>query len=889
MEFEAHSATFEQVLKELKTSKQGLADNEAKARLEKYGPNQLKEKKGESNLRKFLNQFNNLLVIILIAATIVSIAIGEDLDAAVIFSIVILNAILGFAQEYKAEKALEALKKLSSPTADVIRYGKTHRISASEVVPGDILVISEGDKIAADVRLIESISLKVNEASLTGESVPVAKIITPLKKEAVVADRKNMCFMGTNAVFGHGLGVVVGTGMKTEFGKIAELLQSTEEKQTPLQESLEKFGDFLGKLILGVVAIVFALGIYHGVELVTMFITAVSLAVAAIPEGLPAVVTITLAIGITQMAKRNAIIRKLPAVETLGATTVICSDKTGTLTKNEMTVRQMRVDKAKIEITGEGYDPRGNFLIGKKEIAPEQNKSIDLLLRIGVLCNNAKLENHSVIGDPTEGSLLVMAEKGGVKTELLGHKYPLIYEFPFESVRKRMTTVNQVEGKAVAHTKGATESVLAVCSKYYEQGKVKQLTAAKKKEILKEAEDMAWDALRVLAFAYKDVPSKKTYKIGEVEGGMTFVGLVGMIDPPRPEVKKAIMTCKTAGIDVKMITGDHQATAIAIAKEIGLMRNDKAVLSGEEIGKMSDTQLEKVVDKIDVFARVSPEEKLRIVRALNKIGHVTAVTGDGVNDAPALKEADIGIAMGITGTDVSKEAADMVLADDNFASIVSAVSYGRNIYQNIIEFVMYLLSCNTGEVLAVLLGVLFLPSLPLTAIELLWINLVTDGLPALALGIDPPEKDVMLRRPRKRTEPIMTQRRIFMMLFIGALVGLLTILSYLAASPLGVDKAETVAFTTIVMLEMTIVFTSKSERPVLERGLFDNKLLLLAVASSIFLQLIVLYVPYLDVLFGSYPLGALEWGGILLICLFLFASVEVVKYGFAAMDDRKRR
>jgi Ca2+-transporting ATPase len=886
-DFAAHAVNFDQVLKELKTSRHGLAENEAKARLERYGLNELKKKKGITPLQIFLSQFKNILVLILIGATIVSFAIGETLDAVVILIIVILNAVLGFVQEYKAERALEALKKFSSPTATVIRFGKLHKIDAKDIVPGDMVVISEGDRVPADIRLVESFSLKVNEASLTGESVPVAKVTDSLKENLGVADRKNMCFLGTNIVFGHGLGVAVNTGMRTEFGKIAELIQTAEERETPLQKSIGRFGRFIGALILVVIGAVFFLGIYKGIELATMFITAVSLAVAAIPEGLPAVVTITLAIGVQRMAKRNSIIRKLPAVETLGATTVICSDKTGTLTKNEMTVKEIRVDGRKIKITGEGYDPKGGFFIGKKEIDPEEYKTINLLFRVGVLCNNAKLENHSVIGDPTEGSLLVLAEKGGVKTELELNRYHLVHEFPFESVRKRMTTINKIEGKTVAHTKGAVESILSVCSKYHENGKIKTLTAAKKKLILKETDEMAWSALRVLAFAYKEVKAKKSYKISDVEDSMVFVGLVGMIDPPRPEAKAAILTCESAGIDIKMITGDHKATALAIAKEVGLMRHHGAVLTGEEISKLTDVQLEKVVNEIDVFARVSPEEKLRIVKALNNIGHVTAVTGDGVNDAPALKEADIGIAMGIIGTDVSKEAADMVLIDDNFATIVKAVEYGRNIYQNIIEFVMYLLSCNAGEVIAILLGILFLPFLPLTAIQILWVNLVTDGLPALALGMDPPEKGIMKRKPRKRNEPIMTRRRIFIMGFIGILIGLLTVLAFVQGLPEGLEKAKSMAFTALVMMELTIVFTSKSERPVFERGIFDNKFLILAVVSSFILQLIVLYVPFFHEIFDTYYLNAFDWFGILMMCGLLFAAVEVVKYGFAFIEDRK--
>lgn len=874
---EAYQESVENVFKSLGTTKKGLTPGEVKSRLEKYGFNELKVEKKISPLKIFIEQFKSFLILILIVATVVSAFIGEWIDASVILLIVILNAIFGFFQEYKAERAMEELKKLTPLTAVVIRDGKARRIDAKELVPGDVLVLEAGDRIPADARLFESMELRVDEASLTGESTPVEKNTAQLRKDVQVTDRKNMVFMGTTAVFGRGNAIIISTGMRTEFGKIAKLIQEAEEKMTPLQEKLDKFGKFLGVFIIAICAVVAVLGILKGLGAIDMFITGVSLAVAAIPEGLPAVVTITLALGLQKMAKKNAIVRRLPAVETLGSTTVICSDKTGTLTKNEMVVRQIYADGKSIKVTGEGYKPLGEFYVGNKMLDLKRSSGLGQLLKICVLCNDAKLEDSGVIGDPTEGALLVVAEKGGLKLDETYEKFRTVYELPFESDRKRMTTINKVGTKNVAHMKGAVESVLRICDRIYENGKVKKLSEKEKKEILKKNEDMARDALRVLAFSYKEVDSKSHYTINETERNMIFVGLAGMIDPPRPEVKDAIRKCKEAGISVKMITGDHRLTAIAVAREIGLAGKDDEALTGDEIEKMKDEELEKVVEKVDVFARVSPEHKLRIIKALNNRGHVTAVTGDGVNDAPALKEADIGVAMGITGTDVSKEASDMVLTDDNFASIVSAVESGRGIYQNIIEFVMYLLSCNTGEVLAVLAATLLLPFLPLTAIQILWVNLVTDGLPALALGIDPPEKDVMMVKPRRRNEPVITKRRLFMIIFIGVLIAIEVLLAFLSV---GFDdrlRATTVAFTTLVMLEMVIAFSSKSERPIFERGIFDNKFLVGAVASSIVLQLAVVYIPQLNPIFDTVPLALGDWLGIISLSLLMFSLIELVK------------
>jgi len=861
-----HTMSIEEVFKTLKTSPEGLSVEEAKKRLEQYGPNELIAAKKISPIKIFLEQFKDVLVIILIIATVVSMLIGEILDATVIMAIVFACVLLGFTQEYRAEKALEALKRLAAPTAKVLRNGKIVEILAKEVVPGDIILIEAGDRIPADARLIEAVDLQVDEAVLTGESIPVPKNIEPLSEAKIpVSDRKNMVFMGTHTTYGRGKAVVTATGMNTEFGKIASMLQYVEEEKTPLQERLEHVGKWLGILSLVVCFAVAILGILRGYTLLEMFIWGVSLAVAAVPEALPAVVTISLAVGVQRMVKRNAIVRKLYAVETLGCVNVICSDKTGTITKNEMTVREIYVNGKVIKVTGSGFDIKGEFYDGNRKIDPKITDGVSLVLRIGALCNNAQLEAKSektvLVGDPTEVALLVSAVKAGINLEELNKTYPRIRELPFDSIRKRMTTIHVTpQGEKVAYVKGAPEVILQLCSHIYSNGEVEKLTEEKRKQLLEIVKQMASRALRVLAMAYKKLDKVEEYTTEIIEKDLVFVGLQGMIDPPREEVIPAMKLCKEAGIKVVMITGDHKLTAVAVAKEIGLLEEsseNKHVLTGVELNAISDAELEKIVDDVSVYARVSPEHKVRIVNALKKRGYVVAMTGDGVNDAPAVKRADVGIAMGIKGTDVTKEASEMILADDNFATIVAAVEEGRGIYDNIKKYLMYLLSCNVGEILLMFVASLIGLPLPLLAIHILLINLTTDGLPAIALSIDPPDPDIMKRPPRDPKESVFTPRIKGIIGLGGSLMATIGIplftWTYLRTSNL--LYAQTMVFFWMTLFEMFRAFPCRSERKTsLELGFTANKYLLYGIFSSILITLLIIYIPALQPIFKTIPL-----------------------------------
>ncbi|RLG71054.1 MAG: calcium-transporting P-type ATPase, PMR1-type [Thermoprotei archaeon] len=901
-----HTMSVEEILKALKTTSKGLSEEEVKKRLEQYGPNELIAAKKISPLKIFLEQFKDVLVIILLIATIVSMLIGEFLDASVIMAIVFACVLLGFTQEYRAEKALEALKKLAAPAARVLRNGRIMEIPAREVVPGDIVLIEAGDRIPADARLIEAIDLHVDEAVLTGESVPVSKTIEPLPDPKIpVADRKNMVFMGTHATYGRGKAVVSATGMNTEFGKIAGMLQYVEEEKTPLQERLEHVGKWLGILCLVVCFAVAVLGIFRGHGILEMFIWGVSLAVAAVPEALPAVVTISLAVGVQRMVKRNAIVRKLYAVETLGCVNVICADKTGTITKNEMTVREIYVNNKIIKVTGSGFDIKGEFYDGNSKINPQNIENLSLILRIGALCNNAQLETKSgsanIVGDPTEIALLVSAVKAGMDLEELNKKYPRIGEIPFDSNRKCMTTVHRTpEGEKIAYVKGAPEVILQKCSYIYLNGEVKKLTEEKRQELLEITQNMASNALRVLAMAYKKLNGVATYSAEEVEKDLIFVGLQGMIDPPRDEVIPAMELCKKAGIRVIMITGDHKLTAVAVAKEIGLLDEtvgDKHVLTGTELDSMSDEEFEKVVDEISVYARVSPEHKVRIVNALKKKGYVVAMTGDGVNDAPAVKRADVGVAMGIKGTDVTKEASEMILADDNFATIVAAVEEGRGIYDNIKKYLMFLLSCNVGEILLMFVASLIGLPLPLLAIHILLINLTTDGLPAIALSVDPPDPDIMKRPPRDPKESIFTPRIKGIIGTGGSLMAIigLPLFACVYARMLGLPLfawiyqrlpsepspelmyAQTMIFWWMTLFEMFRAFACRSEiKTSFELGFTTNKYLLYGILSSIFITLLIIYVPALQLLFKTTPLYL---GDVLLAAVLSITSLIVIDLG----------
>lgn len=905
---EWHSMSVREVLSKLETSEEGLSEEEARKRLEKFGFNELKEMRRESPLQMFLEQFKDMLIIILIVAAVIAALLGEIVDAFAILVIVVLNAILGFVQEYRAEKALEALKQLAAPQARVLRGGKEMRIPAKELVPGDILLIESGDKLSADARLIHAVDIKVDESSLTGESTPVEKDTAPVKKDAQVAERKNMLFMGTAVTYGRGKAVIVETGMNTQIGKIAEIIQVTEEELTPLQKRLEKFGEQVGIGILIICGIVFIseilessdlMGMIYSMKimeflgsphLIELFLISVSLAVAAIPEGLPAVITITLAMGLQRMVKRNSIVRKLHAVETLGSTGIICSDKTGTLTRSEMTVRRVYVDGEFIEVTGQGYEPKGEFKKDDSRINPKKEADLSLLLRIGALCNNSHLEDGrgwKVVGDPTEGALVVTAEKAGFSHEELKKEYPRVEEIPFDSERKRMTTIHKTPEKEMhAYMKGACEVVLERCSHFIENGKIKKLTPEVKKEILKRNSEMAEDALRVLAFAYRKL-TPRNYSPERVEREMVFVGLMGMMDPPREEVYEAVRKCESAGMRVVMITGDHKITAVAVARELGIMKKDSKVLTGEELDKLGEKGLEKIVDKVAVYARVSPQHKIMIVKALKAKGHIVAMTGDGVNDAPALKMADIGIAMGITGTDVSKEASDMILVDDNFASIVAAIEEGRGIFDNIKKFIRYLLSCNAGEVLTIFFAPFLNLPIPLLPPQILMMNLVTDGLPALALGVEPTNPKIMERPPRDPEEDILKPMipDIVMVGFLTSFGTLLIFSQYYEGSPCNLDIARTAAFTTIVMFELFVAFACRSStRTLAEAGVFSNRSLILAVASSVVLQLAVIYIAPLQAIFNTVPLSLEDWVRIIIISSTAFFAMELVK----VLKRRKR-
>lgn len=840
-----YKLSIKEVLSDLNTSLNGLSDTEAKNRLIKYGKNEITRFKKISKFKLLLYQVKSFIVYVLIAAAVISLIFGEYNDAIVIGIVVIVNALLGFFQEYKAEKAIEALQKLSSPNAIVIRDGKPKQIPSSEVVPGDVLVIEEGSFIPADARLFEVSSLAINESTLTGESAPVNKNLDIISKEVILASQKNMVFAGTIAVRGRGKAVVVSTGLNTEIGKIAKEIQLAEEKVTPLQRQLTALGKNITIGILVLVAIIFGINYLRGTSLFDSFFTSVALAVAAIPEGLPAVITITLALGTQRMLKRNALVRRLSAVETLGSTSIICADKTGTLTKNEMTVTQIFVNNQTIDVTGTGYSPEGKFLVNKKAVNLENSER---LFSIASLCNNATLDGPS---DPTEKSLIVMAKKGNYDKE-----FERIKEIPFTSEAKCMITFNKMNNRIIKNIKGAPEVVLSMCKFIEVNNKIKILNKKDRENILEEYKSMASHALRVLAFAYSE--GSKDY---------TFVGLAGMIDPPREEVKSSIVECRNAGIRVVMITGDYEITAQAIASQIGIEGN---VINGEALQKMSSDDLAKIVDSVSIYARVNPEHKVKILEALKSKGYIVAMTGDGVNDALALKKSDIGTAVG-SGTDVAKQASDMILLDDNFVSIVDAVKEGRGIYSNIKKFIKFLFSSNLAEVLIILLALVIGLPLPLIAIQILWINLLTDGLPALALGIDPVDEGVMKKPPRKPNEKIINNKDLFQLSFEGVVITFsVLLLFYIYLKSNSLIYAQTIAFSTLVFAELfNAVGYRLGSNSIFSFSLFKNKYLWCALALSVILQFVVVYV--LNDLFETAKLAAVDW-----LLVVVFASLVLL-------------
>ena len=883
-----HCLGVQETCREIQTDpERGLDGGEAVRRLESYGPNALQEKSPRSLLSMFLGQMKEILVLILLGAAVVSGALGEWEDSIVILIIVVLNAVIGVIQENKAEHALKALKDMTKPLAKVLRAGKVNQISAEELVPGDVVLLDAGDSVPADLRLLEAASLRANESALTGESVPVEKSAGAINAAQVpIGDRKNMLFMGTTITGGRGKAIVVETGMKTQLGRIAQLLDESVAEPTPLQQRLGKLGKILGAAAVAIVALVFFIGLWRGEDLLEMFMVAISLAVAAVPEGLPAVVTIVLALGVTRMSRRRAIIRKLPAVETLGTATVICSDKTGTLTKNEMTVTGSFVTGRLFKVTGTGYDPGGKFLDQNgSEIRAMNDEGLKLLLLGGLLNSDAQLEDtgkgYRVIGDPTEGSLVVAAAKAGLPRESTLQGHPRLAEIPFDSDRKMMTTFHSHDGSVRSFTKGAPDILLSRCTGILTEKGVASLDEDTRRGLLEVNSQFASGGQRVLALAVRQWPGVPDGPSSDqAERDLTFVGFFAIQDPPRPEAKEAVAVCRRAGIRTVMITGDHRETAVAIARELDLMQPGDDSLTGDQLEKMDDEELQKVVNRVAVFARVSPEHKLRIVKALKHHGHVVAMTGDGVNDAPALKRADIGAAMGITGTEVAKEASDMVLQDDNFATIVKAVEEGRTIYNNIRGSVQYLLSCNAGEIVAIFSALLLGLGSPLSPIQILWLNLVTDGPPALALGLEPAQKGIMNRPPRKPKEGLFSEGVGARILWQGMLIGLLSLAAYWLALVWGrtLEEAHTMAFVTMALSQLVHSFNVRSMRlSLFTIGPASNRSLIYAVLISAAALFIVVFTPFLRDVFETAVLRPSDWGVVLSLSIVPLVLVEISK------------
>ena len=932
-----HALSVEEVTRALETdAERGLTSEEATVRHERIGFNELKERPPVSFWTRLLDQLKGFVVVILIVASVISAVLGDYIEAAVIMAIVVLNAAIGVIQESKAEQALAALKKMAAPDAQAIRDGHRTTVPSRELVPGDIVLLEAGNVIPADVRLMETANLKVDEASLTGESVPVNKRAEKiLAEDASLGDRSNSAYMSTMVNYGRGKAIVVKTGMNTEIGLIAEMIQSFEEEETPLQTKLNQLGKTLGIACLGICGLVFAIGFGRLIletgsltfnralidKTLELFMIAVALAIAAVPEGLPAIVTICLALGMREMVRRHALIRRLPAVETLGSATVICSDKTGTLTQNQMTVTKIWADGRDYQVTGRGYDPVGECQLegGDCAVSPLEHSVLQATIRAGSLCNDANLEREEggarscrMVGDPTEGALIVAAAKVGFWRNELEKIHPRVAEIPFDADRKRMTTIHALKetpGKGadpisatgssyVAIIKGAPDLVLNCCTRIETIDGAVPLTEGKRAEILAANGRMASEALRVLAMAYRPldaVPEEPS--VAEIEKDCIFLGLQGMIDPARTEVAPAVARARKAGLRTVMVTGDYRDTAAAVAREIGILRPNGRVISGAEIEAMDDEALRKIINEVDVCARVAPNHKVRIVEALKARGEIVSMTGDGVNDAPALKRANIGVAMGITGTDVTKQTADMVLTDDNYVSIVSAIEQGRIIYSNIRKFVYFLISCNLAEIAIIFLATLFGWPSPLTAIQLLWLNLLTDGAPALALGMEKGDPDIMDRPPRPPQEPVINRE-----MLIGTAVQTVAITSAVliaywrgmnweAAHGMGPDvaTAETMAFVTLILSELFRAYTSRSERyPLFKLGVFTNKYMQYAVGFSILLLLPVVYIPALQPIFGTIALSAAEWA--LIIPLILVPSIanEVQKYIMNWIDRRKQ-
>lgn len=868
-----HANTISQTIDILKSNPEEGLNESSVRRLQELYANRIENRSQIRPFKILLEQFMNTMILVLLVATVISGMVGAMVDAITIMAIVVLNAILGFIQEYKAERSLEEIKRLASAQALVLRGGRRVKINAEELVPGDIVFINTGDKIPADIRLIESFNLEIDESALTGESHPAGKnaeaILAPGTQ---LAEHKNMCYMGTSVTRGRAKGIVVETGGRTIMGQIAAMITEAKVEFTPLQRKLDQLGKILIVICLSVCAMVALLGIYRGENIITMMMAGISLAVAAIPEGLPAIVTVVLALGVQRMAKRNAIVRKLPAVETLGCTTVICSDKTGTLTQNKMTVTRIATFRHQVQVTGDGYKPEGKFVVNDNIVVPQNMKDLHTLMLIALNCNNSVLEKNRreylIQGDPTEGALLVMAYKSGLKEKL-----PLLREIPFDSERKRMSVVVKKQDKHLLLVKGSLDILLERCSRVLIGEQVKNISETDKHKIMTIQSQWGREALRVLAFAYRDLNSNFERQSDEsLEQDLILVGICGIIDPPRPGVLDSVQNCLSAGVIPIMITGDHPDTARAIAAQVGISSTDR-VITGSDIDRINDEELYQQAIKKRVFARVTPQHKNRIVKVLKQKRHIVAMTGDGVNDAPAVKAADIGISMGISGTEVTKEASSIILADDDFSTIVRAIYEGRAIYDNIRKFIRYLLGCNIGEVLVMFTASLLGFPLPLLPIQILWVNLVTDGLPAMALGLEPPEPGIMSRKPRPRDESIFAHRLGWIVFSRGLYITAVTLLAFtigLVASRLngegGLELARTMALTTLVFAQLFYVFECRSERySPFALGIFKNKFLIAAVSCSIMMQLGVIYLPFFQNVFNTAALELWHWGIVLLL------------------------
>ncbi len=896
-----HVNEIEEVFNKLETTRRGLTAAEAEQRLQKYGANELEEEKKSVKLTLLLGQLKSPLVGVLLAAALISLLVGKYIDMAVIIGVLAFNTAIGFFQEYKAENALQALKTMAAPEAEVLRdcleTGRCleMRIKTREIVPGDIIDLEAGDKVPADGRIFEAMNLEIDESMLTGESTPVKKTVAPLKSDISVADRKNMAFSGAIVTRGRGKAVVVTTGMKTEIGKIAKLIKETKKSATPIQRQTLDLSRKLGLIALLASASILIISLLRGFEFFEAFLFVLAAAVSAIPEGLPVVITITLAIGVHRMSKRNAIIRKLQAVDTLGSATAICTDKTGTLTTNQMTTQKIFVNNKIVKVTGVGYSPEGHFEVENRQIDAANDESLGLLLQIGTLCNDARLRQHKledtsrweILGDPTEGALVVAAAKAGYQKDELEEKAPRVDEIPFDPKERYMATFHNISTEEMGvYVKGAPETILEMCYEILEDCKPKRLTQQKKEDLLKASTQMASEALRVLALAYKKIETVELENvkidIQHKRAKLVFVGLAGMIDPPRSEAKSAIQLCKKAGIKVIMATGDHKLTAESIAKEIDLVDTNSKVLEGTDLDALSDDALDAVINSSSVFARVSPTHKYRIVESLKRKGHVVAMTGDGVNDAPALKVADIGVAMGITGTAVTKEAADMVLTDDNFASILNAVEEGRVVFENIRKVVKYLISTNTGEIITILAALIFLPGLPLifTPVQILWVNLVTDGLLDKFIAMEPKEKGVMNQPPRKPKEKIINRDMMLNIIYVGIFMAIGTLWIFTNGYLSGdLQRAQTLGFTTIALFQVFNGLNCRSRTTSLFKiGLTANKYLLAGMVTSVSLLVLATLLPPLQTALGTTQLSAWDWLTIVLVSSSVFVADEIRKF-----------